>query len=151
MNAKSTRYFLVVIGLALLVGIAVVVVPGFRAAEEQPRDKACAANIRVLKGAIEMFNMDIASGTIDSLADCGDPFSPSCLLLKEGCLKVQMSRPEPACEYVGTGLSKGGEIRCRNHGSLAEIEAAVAARERSPLFILTRLLRSIARRVIGFR
>ncbi|MBQ3644361.1 MAG: hypothetical protein II961_07160 [Candidatus Riflebacteria bacterium] len=88
--------------------IAAAAIPNFKAARSSAREKACYSNMRVLQGAVEMYNMDHA--TMMSNLDI-----PT--LVKEGYLKGELRGPEPDCDYFSKGdLSKDGCIFCKRHG-----------------------------------
>lgn len=73
------------------------------------RQKACFANMRVLLGAVEMYNMDNAV-MMDKL-DINK-------LVQGGYLKSSPAKPEAECSYNGYGLTENGEIYCTYHGSI---------------------------------
>ena len=89
------------------------------ASREQARPKACAANMRVLAGAIEMYNMDHSAPMRD--------VNPTTLaeLVKASYLKCPLTPPSPGCSYSGRNLDKTTdmtqEIRCAEHGTVAEL------------------------------
>ena len=69
---------------------------------------ACFSNIRLLQGAVEMYNMDkpnfMKSLDID-------------LLIKEKYLKTPPTPPENDCKYLSDGdLSDSGNVYCKFHG-----------------------------------
>jgi tetratricopeptide (TPR) repeat protein len=75
--------------------------------------KACFSNMRVLQGALEMYNMDHEKNEMTSL--------DISTLVKEKYLKSSPSKPDPDCNYYSTGdLTKNGQIRCKIHGSIEE-------------------------------
>ncbi len=88
---------------------------GFRKAREQARCKACFANMRVMLGALEMYNMDHAQ-MMDR--------DPKTLvidiprLVKEQYLKTEIQKPSTGCEYYGgpDSLTGTGNIFCALHG-----------------------------------
>ena len=78
------------------------------------RDKTCHSNIRVLLGAIEMYNMDHPSTPIKILDE-----ESAANLLKEGYLKTELSKPEKDCHLMSIGdLTKDGIVYCKYHGDL---------------------------------
>jgi Ca-activated chloride channel family protein len=90
-------------------------VPNFRKAREQARDKACYANMRVLLGAVEMYNMDHSEH--EMITVMGEQEMD--LLLKGGYLKAPLSHPEADCHYGSIGdLSADGAICCAKHGTV---------------------------------
>ncbi|HOT28652.1 MAG TPA: VIT domain-containing protein [Candidatus Ozemobacteraceae bacterium] len=92
---------------------AAVLVPNFRKAREQSREKACYANMRVILGAVEMYNMDhdpmlcmVDDQVIDGLQ-------------QSNYLKGGINRPEAGCAYLSSGdLTGGGVIYCAIHGTV---------------------------------
>jgi Ca-activated chloride channel family protein len=92
-----------------------VAIPNFRKAREQSRVKACYANMRVLMGAVEMYNMDHT----DQMTVLTDREID--LLVKEKYLKSHITRPETGCNYGTIGdLSGTGMVCCSLHGSVSE-------------------------------
>ncbi|MBQ3643130.1 MAG: hypothetical protein II961_00905 [Candidatus Riflebacteria bacterium] len=73
------------------------------------RDKACYSNIRVITGAVEMYNMDHETFMENLDED---------LLVKDGYLKTKQPRPETACNYRGSDLTGSGTVYCDYHGDL---------------------------------
>ncbi|HEY9069922.1 MAG TPA: hypothetical protein VIV61_06660 [Candidatus Ozemobacteraceae bacterium] len=77
------------------------------------REKACYANMRVLLGAIEMYNMDnpvmiksVDDGTERRMVD-------------GKYLKSNLSKPETGCRYSSSGdLTGEGRILCDVHGTV---------------------------------
>ena len=83
--------------------------PNFEAARKDARTKACFSNIRVLQGAVEMYNMDNA--TMMSTLDMEE-------LVKTHYIKHIPDKPEPECEYESIGdLTQDGYVNCKFHGS----------------------------------
>ncbi|HNV69237.1 MAG TPA: zinc ribbon domain-containing protein, partial [Candidatus Ozemobacteraceae bacterium] len=79
------------------------------------RVKHCYSNMRVLLGAIEMYNMDNAV-MLDSLQDADG--SAGGLLLQRQYLKSPITKPTVKCAYSGTNLTKNGRISCAFHGTV---------------------------------
>ena len=84
------------------------------------RPQACASNIRIIQGAVEMYNMDskISMKHLDN-----DSMKE---LIKGKYLKEEPEKPETSCEYKSIGdLSKEGEgegiIFCTYHGDLEHL------------------------------
>ena len=93
--------------------VAAMAIPNFQKARGSARQKACFSNIRVLTGAMEMYNMDhnTMMHTLDIDA-----------LVKGGYLKSAPTSPEPDCEYYSEGdLTEDGVICCKRHGKLNNI------------------------------
>jgi prepilin-type N-terminal cleavage/methylation domain-containing protein len=57
-NRKGFTLIELMIVIAIIGILAAMAIPNFKKAREQAREKACYSNIRVLLGAIEMYNMD---------------------------------------------------------------------------------------------
>ena len=77
------------------------------------RPKACASNIRVIQGAVEMYNMDAA--TMMRTLDMDK-------LIKGNYLKERPSHPESSCEYSNVGNLDGkGFVICKYHGDVDQI------------------------------
>ncbi len=90
--------------------LAAIAIPNFRKARDNARAKACQANMRVIMGALEMYEMDTGK-------------KPTCLDF--GALKETNILPsEPKCPdggtYSATPQAQGPcEIRCTVHGALS--------------------------------
>ncbi len=94
--------------LAIIGFLAAIATPNFRKAREQSREKACYANMRVLLGAVEMYNMD--HSTMMTKLDTET-------LLKGQYLKTSIQFPEVNCRYSALGdLTGVGVITCDVHG-----------------------------------
>ena len=97
------------------------------------RQKACYSNIRVIQGAVEMYNMDSLTmmETLDQT------------LLEEGrYLKDIIEGPEKDCEYISEGnLADEGYVYCYQHGDLRgekpERETSSEPREEKPTNIIS--------------
>ena len=74
--------------------------------------KACYSNIRVIQGAVEMYNMD--SSKMMSDLKIGD--------LRSGkYLKEDPEPPKKECSYEGSRLDEEGSVYCTFHGDLQGI------------------------------
>ena len=76
---------------------------------KEARKNACYSNIRVMLGAVEMYNMDnsvmMTELDIQKLVD-------------GKYLKNEPSKPDPDCSYYSEGdITKDGLIKCRKHGN----------------------------------
>lgn len=116
---KQGKTFLniLVIIIFLVVGIFYIFVNArpIRSSHGGPlvREKACYANMRVLLGAVEMYNMDN-----DVMIKHMDNKAIS-LLVKGKYLRKDPQKPTSSCEYLDDGdLTNGGLIRCREHGTV---------------------------------
>ena len=89
----------------------------FRRVHHSARDKACYSNIRVLQGAVEIYNMDnsMNKGTTMSSLDQN-------ILLEKGYIRGSdiLKCPETTknATYSGEHLTEDGEIICSYHGGL---------------------------------
>lgn len=79
------------------------------------KEKACYANMRMILGAVEIYNSENEK-TITDLSD-SDATSEEGVLVKGNYLKSAISRPTEQCHYSGNNLTTGGQIVCREHGT----------------------------------
>ncbi|GAB4275931.1 MAG: hypothetical protein Kow0029_17430 [Candidatus Rifleibacteriota bacterium] len=111
-SGKGFRLAELMIVFAIVGMLFTMAIPNFRKAREQARDKACYANIRVIQGAVEMYNLDHQQmmKNLDLNA-----------LLRGGYIKSMPTKPEPGCRYENRGsLDSNGKIVCRLHGAVDE-------------------------------
>ncbi|MBF0503068.1 MAG: hypothetical protein HQM09_23270, partial [Candidatus Riflebacteria bacterium] len=101
-GGAAFHLFEICIVLCIIGILGAVSIPNFRKAREQARDKSCYANMRVLLGAIEMYNMDhqVMMGSYSSRDES--------MLMSGGYLKSHLSKPEPNCEYLSADGSSPG-------------------------------------------
>jgi competence protein ComGC len=96
-------------GGSALVGIAAAIaIPNFKKARDDARKKACYANMRVLAGATEMYNMDNEKPM--------DVFNMDALLGK-GYIKSPPKCPEGG-NYLMEGSGAAFQFKCTVHGSV---------------------------------
>ena len=109
-SGKGFRLAELMIVVAVIGVLAAIATPNFRKARESARDKACMANIRVISGAVEMYNMD-NPGMMKQL--------DLRALLKGKYLKSEVVPAESGCRYMSVGdLSESGEVYCQLHGNI---------------------------------
>jgi len=95
--------------------VAAIAVPNFRKARGQARQKACFANMRVIQGAVEMYNMDNPT-QLDIVTE-----NELDLLVQGKYLKAMPVKPEAECWYGCKGdMTKDGVMVCALHGSVEE-------------------------------
>ncbi|RCK78150.1 MAG: hypothetical protein OZSIB_1799 [Candidatus Ozemobacter sibiricus] len=94
------------------------------AKNDRARAKACSANMRVLMGAIEMYNMDYSDHPIRVLEE--KMYQRGGLLLEKKLLNAPLRMPTEKCRYRSTGdLSSQkdpGIIFCNFHGSVDDLQ-----------------------------
>ncbi|MFZ5949694.1 MAG: hypothetical protein ACOYXC_03240 [Candidatus Rifleibacteriota bacterium] len=105
--------------MAILVIVGAIFYPNYRKCyRQQNRGKACYANMRILLGAIEMYNMDHET-KINYKVD--DPTREDSLLVKERYLKSPLTKPDTDCSYSIAGdVTRDGFIKCSVHGQAEE-------------------------------
>lgn len=105
-----------VIGFCIVLGIVLGIAGNMSSSHRyrgQAREKACYANMRILLGAIEMYNMDNAVMLKSVLDDTEQR------LISAKYLKSKLSKPESGCAYSSTGdLTSFGKIKCDIHGTV---------------------------------
>ncbi len=80
------------------------------------REKSCYSNIRILQGAVEMYNMD-NKVLMDNL---------EIDILKSGnYIKEKPVSPETSCAYLGNDLSNEGTVYCTYHGDMQGLTAGL--------------------------
>lgn len=109
-NRKGFTLIELMIVIAIIGILAAMAIPNFKKAREQAREKACYSNIRVLLGAIEMYNMD-HSVMMNSPEQ-------SKLTGTNGYLKAEVVCPETGGTYEGSNLSQDGILSCSIHGAV---------------------------------
>ena len=122
----------IIINFLLMVYFAVELVsfPNFRKghSSEYSRERSCFNNLRIISGAVEMYNMD-HSEMMDTLN--------LELLQKERYLKSPIRKPESDCDYFrkeGNSADGSVVISCKRHGSLIEAEEKIKKEQESPFY-----------------
>jgi competence protein ComGC len=95
-------------GVAVVGVLAAIAIPNFARARDNAQEKACNANMRVMTGAMEMYNMDHS-----------DPLKTLDL---DVLLKKKYLMSQPKCPQQGTysleGTGDEAQVRCSKHGPL---------------------------------
>ena len=128
MNRKGFTLIELMIVIAIIGILAAMAMPNFKTSRWQARQKACYSNIRVIQGAVEMYNMD-------SPTMIGTGFNSDTVLVSGGYLKPGVKCPEMnswTYKDNGKALDNDGEVCCgvsgtggtlsdmgKNHGSLS--------------------------------
>ncbi len=76
------------------------------------KQKACYSNIRVIQGAVEMYNMDASELMSELNID---------YLTNGHYLKVKPDHPDKPCSYQGSKLEDDGSVYCTFHGDIQGI------------------------------
>ena len=104
--------------ITAIIGIlCAMALPNYHRGHPRAPRKSCYSNIRVLQGAIEMYNMDNKNNLITTKLDLRT--------LKNGKLIKRIedftspNTPEESCKYDITGdITKGGQVYCNYHGTV---------------------------------
>jgi hypothetical protein len=113
----------IIFALIILAVLAYLAMPRFggNGDPEVRRRKACYSNMRVLLGAVEMYNMD-SSVMLKKLSASDYDYSGG-ILVKEGYLKKSPKYPTKECEYFSAGdLTGNGLIVCKKHGTVEHLD-----------------------------
>jgi competence protein ComGC len=123
----SKKIIITILFVGYLV-VEAISIPNFRKCHpsENSREKSCFYNIRIIAGAVEMYNMD-HSNMMDTLN--------LELLQKEGYLKVSLNKPELDCDYYIKEDNSENDVVvcCKRHGNLIEANEKIK-KERESLF-----------------
>ena len=105
MNRKGFTLIELMIVIAIIGILAAMAMPNFKTSRWQARQKACYSNIRVLQGAVEMYNMDTTPmmTTLSMTNLSGYVKNPSGIKCPE--------YTEAAYKEIGD-LSNDGEVAC---------------------------------------
>ena len=91
--------------------------PSYTPPRSSMRQKACYSNIRVLAGAIEMYNMDHQ----DTFKELNEKTLNN--LYEEKYIKGDINLPTPRCNYRSEGIIKengAGFVYCDYHGDIED-------------------------------
>jgi competence protein ComGC len=120
-NDKKKRSFWEIAMYVYIIGVIVTVliapVPHLKKSDHgSAKVKACYSNIRVIQGAVEMYNMDVKNEE-DLILTLNDSETQNPTILK-GYLKP-VRHYEPMCRYKSKDLDKeNGGIYCEYHGDI---------------------------------
>ncbi|PKL49547.1 MAG: hypothetical protein CVV42_06075 [Candidatus Riflebacteria bacterium HGW-Riflebacteria-2] len=102
------------------------------AKRDEARAKACSANMRVMQGCIEMYNMDHSEMMKTPEFSM---FQEGGVMMQEKLLRQPIQLPSEKCSYLFHGdfsiiddVPEAGVIKCSEHGSVADIEAKYSRR-----------------------
>ena len=107
---KGFSFLELVVIIVIAIILACLPIPNFKRSDGYNYSRNCASNVRVIIGAIEMYNMDAYNGMSSLDLD---------KLLEKGYLKTRLTFPTKECKYCSLGdLSKKdkGTIYCEYHG-----------------------------------
>ena len=112
-NRKGFTLIELMIVIAIIGILAAMAIPNFQKARGSARQKSCYSNIRIISGAIEMYNMDVPT----MMLECNDA-NQAILVTGKYLKKVLVNEPERSCQYSSTGdLTGDGIVTCNYHGS----------------------------------
>lgn len=103
---------------------------------EASSEVACAANMRVISGALELYEERQRMKAVP-WQDLGDPASSSCRLIVAGCLKQPVRKPLPDCSYNISREPGGAMVSCVIHGDIRHCEEERARKRRLPAVMIS--------------
>jgi len=112
MKRRGFTLIELMIVIAIIGIVAAIAVPNFKKAREQAREKSCYANMRVILGAVEMYNMD-NSTMISTMGE-----AEISKLSTGGYLKGIPTCPSSTGKYAGNELDGGGKVKCEVHNTV---------------------------------
>ena len=115
-NRKGFTLIELMIVIAIIGILAAMAIPNFKKARASARQKACYSNIRVLQGAVEMYNMDVS--TMMTTLNQGTLRNGKYL---KGTADLMCPETSKQKGYKESGdLTDNGEITCGYHGGLIQ-------------------------------
>ena len=110
-NKKRSYFSSIFIAILIYILSFIIALPNFKkdVGRNDPQ-KACYSNIRIIQGAIEMYNMDNSSMMCDIDIE---------RLIQGKYLKEPRQLPKKECKYLANGnLSEEGQVYCQHHGGM---------------------------------
>ncbi len=115
-NRKGFTLIELMIVIAIIGILAAMAIPNFKKARASARQKACYSNMRVIQGAVEMYNMDVS--TMMETLNQGTLRNGKYIKATADLICPETSRNG---KYGNTGkLTDDGEITCSYHGGLIQ-------------------------------
>lgn len=114
---KNIKKIISIISSIIIIAIIAIVIiinniPSFHSPKPFPKTRICFSNIRVILGAVEMYNLD-HSEMMQSL-DLDK-------LYKNGYLKSEIIPSTKKCKYLSEGdLTGDGYVYCEEHGDVEQ-------------------------------
>ncbi len=140
-NKKAFTLIELIIVIAIIVILAAISKPNFcKRPRPETRQKACFSNIRVLQGAVEMYNMDVGyndnnetkkkevvkeENMMGIMKEVKEESMMKELdidqLIKGKYLREHPYKPDNSCSYISIGdLSEDGVVACEYHGDIEQ-------------------------------
>ena len=116
-NRKGFTLIELMIVIAIIGILAAMAIPNFKKARASARQKACYSNIRVLQGAIEMYNMDVST-MITTMSDQVQNQLISGKYIKATAPLICPETSKNGSYSASGDLTDNGEIICSWHGGL---------------------------------